>query len=364
MRDNSLVSELEAVMVELEKETGDPALARSMVDKARASPELDELSPHFADLDRYKIALAYVIGQAMEGRYAHGLMQVGRAGVVMSRPAVRALVRRMEAFLPEPDFDAPYVDIEGRPITFVVSFPRSGNTHLIQLLIHAVKARVCTAYYSNRSYFSNKVRTIGFRSPVFVKDHVMRPAYRNNPVIYQHRDGRDSLLSYNDFVIRGISRNRPEVVPRMADGFTRILKRLEKVDCGPWHENVDSALRHSRTHGNVDFSRYDELMGPTGFAHLKALLAKIDIDLTRSDYETALVRSAENAQRLRTEKPQWGKAPIYPDGSMMDRWLTLESGSRWRAVLSAEDKALLHSIGMTETLMNTGYETDPDWWRA
>ncbi|MCF3933131.1 hypothetical protein L1787_06845 [Acuticoccus sp. M5D2P5] len=362
--DDQLHSELLGLLTDTIEDNEDAPSSDALISAGKEHDDVDSLKQAFPSVDQRAAALAFVIGQADQERYEAALSYMVRVGSLTGKEPVRNFIKALNAQLPEPDFDQPYVDLDGNPVTFVVSFPRSGNTHLIQLLTHSLRAGIATAHFGNRAHFSRKVRTIGYRSPVFVKDHGIRDAYRHNPVIYQHRDGRDSLLSFNDFTAQGTNRSRPEDIPALSDSLGPVIERLKKTNYGTWNENVDAALAHHDKYGNVVISRYDDLTGPNAFASLRDTLAAINIELTEKAYAAASERSQKNATRLRSQNVQWGKAPIYPEGSMMDRWLKIGSGSRWRAVLSAEDKSLLHSIGMTETLMKIGYETNEDWWRA
>jgi hypothetical protein len=47
----------------------------------------------------------------------------------------------------------------------------------------------------------------------------------------------------------------------------------------------------------------------------------------------------------------------------MARWLAGKGTSRWRELLDADDRRMLHEAGLTAPLLQAGFETDPDWWR-
>ena len=158
------------------------------------------------------------------------------------------------------------VDIAGRNLavfpddTFLVSYPRSGNTwtrFLIANLIHPATTvsfanieRLIPDCEAHSSRYMKRVPR-----PRVIKSHEYFD-HRYPRVIYVVRDPRDVALSYYDFQrkYRQISDDFP--ITRYVDNF--VAGHLGSSDWGTWAENVGSWLVRSERAGFL-LLRYEDL---------------------------------------------------------------------------------------------------------
>jgi len=159
-------------------------------------------------------------------------------------------------------------DIAGRNLavypddTFIVSYPRSGNTwtrFLIANLLHPTEsitfANIERFIPDCEAQSSRYLKSIP--RPRVIKSHEYFD-HRYKKVIYIVRDPRDIVLSYYDFQrkYRQIEDGYP--MARYVEDF--LHGRLSSADWGTWRENVASWL--STRQGNPDFLlvRYEDLI--------------------------------------------------------------------------------------------------------
>ena len=162
-------------------------------------------------------------------------------------------------------------DIAGRSLavrpddTFLVSYPRSGNTwtrFLIANLLHPGEP----VTFANIEYLVPDTEAQSSRhlkripGPRFIKSHEYFD-HRYPRVIYIVRDPRDVVLSYYDFQrkYQQIADCYP-LEPYVSDF---VNGRLSSADWGTWAENVASwiATRHNRK--NFLLLRYEDMIADT-----------------------------------------------------------------------------------------------------
>ncbi|MEM6762655.1 MAG: hypothetical protein AAF615_07255 [Pseudomonadota bacterium] len=307
--------------------------------------------------------LALMIHRAETTNAADALAYTGVALRHNPDGNVRRLVRLLERNATrEP---GPYLTADGKPVIFVVSFPRSGNTRFLNILGDVFSGSRFTAFMHEGRYFSEMGTGSAANAPVFVKDHELRDAYRDNPVIYLARDGRDCALSYNDFMLRR-SGTTAEQVEAASDTLSIIAGRESAGDDrqAHWPSHMNSALDWQRAGRPIAILEYNELLGDAGYKLTAGALELAGIDLDEAAYEKG-VKTAENSEtRLRTTNRRWGREAIYPAGSLMDRWLQTPGVSKWRDVLSPKHRKELHEADYTPALLEAGFEDDPSWWQS
>lgn len=306
--------------------------------------------------------LARLIGLAEDGRYEEALAYTGIAVPNRPAPPIARLVHVLEELAVRPA--GPLRDASGRRVVFVVSYPRSGSTRFLNFMAAAFPASRYTAFLPEGQYFSTRGGGSAAAGPVFVKDHRLREDYAENPVLYLVRDGRDVMLSLNDFTLRkpGLS---AEAVAEGAAGLDGVLGEGERASrYGAWPEHVAEALDWKDAGRPVTILRYDALMGENGFEASRDALAETGIDYTRKGYDRGVNIAANREALLRQNNPSWQRTRIYPEGSLMDCWLDTPEASKWQTLLRPADKAVLHEAGFTGTLLRAGFEDDADWWRS
>jgi hypothetical protein len=205
-------------------------------------------------------------------------------------------------------------DVAGRNLaiypddTWIVSYPRSGNTwtrFLIANLIHPEQPvtfadieRLIPDCEAMSSRFVKRVPR-----PRIIKSHeYFDPRYKR--VIYIVRDPRDVALSYYDFSrkYRQIDDSFP--LTRFVSDF--VAGRLLSFDWGTWGENVASWF-YTRG-GRPDFLllRYEDMLGDTQH-ELSKLARFLGIDPTLERLATAVERSSAEKMRgmEKTQGDQW-----------------------------------------------------------
>jgi len=205
-------------------------------------------------------------------------------------------------------------DIAGRSLavrpddTFIVSYPRSGNTwtrFLIANLLHpdepATFANIERLVPDTEAQSSRHLKRIP--GPRFIKSHEYFD-HRYPRVLYIVRDPRDVALSYYDFQrkYQQLEDNYPleQYVSDFVNG------RLISADWGTWAENVASWIATRRNRKNFLLLRYEDMVCDTAgelvriadFLGLRASPRELDQVIERS--------SAERMRELeKQQSDQW-----------------------------------------------------------
>jgi Sulfotransferase domain len=205
-------------------------------------------------------------------------------------------------------------DIAGRNLaiypddTFIVSYPRSGNTwtrFLVANLVHNAEP----VTFANIERIIPDCEAVSSRflkgtpRPRIIKSHqYFDPRYRK--VMYIVRDPRDVVLSYYDFSrkYRHIEDTFP--LARFVSDF--VAGRLSSFDWGTWRENVASWF-YSRN-GRPDFLllRYEDMLENTP-QELSRVAQFLGIQATPDRIGIAVERSSADKMRgmEKTQGDQW-----------------------------------------------------------
>jgi hypothetical protein len=195
-------------------------------------------------------------------------------------------------------------DVVGRRLavfpddTFIVSYPRSGNTwvrFLIANLLHpdpdVTFANIEKLIPDTSSQSSRTLKRTP--RPRFIKAHEYFD-HRYRKVIYLVRDPRDVVLSYYDFQrkYRQIEDGYP--IERYVDDF--VQGRLISAGWGTWAENVASWIGTRGKHPGFLLVRYEDLQAdPSG--ELARIAAFLGVDPRPGLLSRAQERSS--AERMR-----------------------------------------------------------------
>ena len=160
-------------------------------------------------------------------------------------------------------------------ITWIASYPRSGNTYYLMLLNHFYGIKTYSIYNDPLFEELGASELVGHEllpAPVkkladenriyFIKTHDL--PIDNNPAIYLVRDGRDALISYANYILsfgkksHGIQRVRDII------NFGKFRKTLRELIAdseryGGWSNNVLS-WTHRRGNGSTFVIRYEDLV--------------------------------------------------------------------------------------------------------
>jgi hypothetical protein len=205
-------------------------------------------------------------------------------------------------------------DIAGRSLavhpddTFIVSYPRSGNTwtrFLVANLVHpdqpvtfANIERLIPDCEAMSSRYMKRVAR-----PRIIKSHeYFDPRYKK--VIYIVRDPRDVVLSYYDFSRKYRQINDSYPLTEFVSDF--VAGRLSSFDWGTWGENVSSWFYTRNGRPEFLLLRYEDMLSNTQ-SELAKVAGFLDIEPTPERLTGAVERSS--ADRMRsleaTQGDQW-----------------------------------------------------------
>jgi hypothetical protein len=248
-----------------------------------------------------------------------------------------------------------------RPFAFVVSYPRSGNTLIIQQLASALQGQIFAAMEGIMTPFSKLAYPKDYPFPRLVKDHVARLKYRPDKAVIVIRDGRDTMISLAHMTLmRGLH------------DFKRHDQLADFIKWTAEHYHFRSWANHMRAVRNLLSGpdklvvRYEEYL--SGPQTLIDLVRFIDPENTIPDQFFASIYAERDAIfnniRSRPAAKEWGLVSAFEPDSLFYEWSQNRKGSSWRQSWDAEAKKAFHETGATEFLLEYGYETDADWWRA
>lgn len=205
-------------------------------------------------------------------------------------------------------------DIAGRDFTiypddtFIVSYPRSGNTwtrFLVANLVHPEQdvtfGTIERQVPDSEAQSSLQLRRVP--RPRFIKSHqYFHPRYRR--VVYIVRDPRDVALSYYDFQRK--YRHIEDAYPLSSFVRDFVAGQMVSANWGTWRENVASWIYARGGSPNFLLIRYEDMLADT-LNQTRRLAAFLGVEQKPELLEQAIARSA--AKRMRelehTDGHQW-----------------------------------------------------------
>ncbi len=206
------------------------------------------------------------------------------------------------------------IDLAGRNFavypddTFVVSYPRSGNTwtrFLIANLVHADKdvsfANIEKLIPDTSSQSSRAVKATP--RPRIIKTHEYFD-HRYPKIIYIVRDPRDVVLSYYDFQRKYMQIDDQYPLERYVDDF--VNGKLISISWGTWSENVASWMCTRGRRDNFLLLRYEDMMRDTA-RELARLARFLDIPPDVDRLQRAIERSSADRMRAleKLQEDKW-----------------------------------------------------------
>jgi hypothetical protein len=252
-------------------------------------------------------------------------------------------------------------DIAGRQIavrpddTFIVSYPRSGNTwtrFLLANLLYAGKpvtfANIEELIPDAEAQSSLHMKRVP--SPRIIKSHQYFD-HRYPRVLYIVRDPRDVVLSYYDFSrkYRQITDDYP--LERYVHDF--VNAKLSSASWGTWRENVGSWL--AARDGRPDFLlvRYEDLKGQTE-SELARVATFFGVDPTPALLRGAIEQSS--AERMRELEKKEGADWVTTKGKRADiPFIGNASSGNWKSKLPAAAAAEIETA-WGPLIASLGYE--------
>jgi hypothetical protein len=252
-------------------------------------------------------------------------------------------------------------DIAGRDLpvyaddTFIVSYPRSGNTwtrFLIANLLHpdepATFANIERLVPDSEAQSCRYFKTIP--RPRVIKSHQYFD-HRYRKLIYIVRDPRDVALSYYDFQrkYRQIEDGYP--LSQYVSDF--VGARLSSADWGTWGENVGSWIAARQKHPGFLLLRYEDMIVDTE-RELVKIAVFLGIEPNRQLLANTIDRSS--AERMRGLEKTQGSEWVSTKNKRSDiPFIRTASSGGWRNLLPSDAIAAIESAW--GPLMTTlGYE--------
>ena len=222
---------------------------------------------------------------------------LGRLGTAIGRCLMRRNTPEMENIEDRNYHDIAESLAQGSQVSFISSFPRSGNTWMRFLLSDIFLQRAGLATTTDLPVPPEKVipdiyiqliaeRQSELTPGIFVKTHegfdrLMKhfpaKAAQQCRHIYIYRSPEDALISFYRYHLRD-----PNLKNKVQDGKDAFCRARVKE----WNSSVTSYLRAARNNANLFFVSYEELLGQTG-----PVLGGI-LDWLGMDYEEPMVRRA------------------------------------------------------------------------
>ncbi len=252
-------------------------------------------------------------------------------------------------------------DIAGRDLavyaddTFIVSYPRSGNTwtrFLIANLLHpdepATFANIERLVPDSEAQSCRYFKTIP--RPRVIKSHQYFD-HRYRKLIYIVRDPRDVALSYYDFQrkYRQIEDGYP--LSQYVSDF--VGARLSSADWGTWGENVGSWIAARQKHPGFLLLRYEDMIVDTE-RELVKIAAFLGIEPNRQLLANIIDRSS--AERMRGLEKTQGSEWVSTKNKRSDiPFIRTASSGGWRNLLPSDAVAAIESA-WGPLMTSLGYE--------
>jgi hypothetical protein len=252
-------------------------------------------------------------------------------------------------------------DIAGRDLavyaddTFIVSYPRSGNTwtrFLIANLLHpdepATFANIERLVPDSEAQSCRYFKTIP--RPRVIKSHQYFD-HRYRKLIYIVRDPRDVALSYYDFQrkYRQIEDGYP--LSQYVSDF--VGARLSSADWGTWGENVGSWIAARQKHPGFLLLRYEDMIVDTE-RELVKIAVFLGIEPNRQLLANTIDRSS--AERMRGLEKTQGSEWVSTKNKRSDiPFIRTASSGGWKNLLPSDAIAVIESA-WGPLMSSLGYE--------
>jgi hypothetical protein len=252
-------------------------------------------------------------------------------------------------------------DVAGRTLavypddTFLVSYPRSGNTwtrFLIANLLHpdqpATFTNIERLIPDCEAMSSRHMKSVA--RPRIVKSHqYFDPRYKK--VIYIVRDPRDVALSYYDFSrkYRHIEDSYP--LTQFVSDF--VAGRLSSFDWGTWGENVSSWFYTRNRRPEFLLLRYEDML-----ADVERELSKVScfLGINASQERLAAAIERSSAERMRKLEAKEGAEWVTTKNKRSDiAFVRTASSGLWKDKLPAVSIAEIESA-WAPLMQELGYE--------
>jgi sulfotransferase family protein len=253
------------------------------------------------------------------------------------------------------------IDVAGRNFavypddTYVVSYPRSGNTwtrFLIANLMHPDKEVSFTNIESlipDTSSQSNRALKATAR-PRIIKTHEYFD-HRYPKIIYIVRDPRDVALSYYDFQRKYMQITDDYPLEKYVDDF--VNGKLISIGWGTWGENVASWMYTRGKQKNFLLMRYEDMMNDTD-RELARISDFLGIPPDPQRRQRAIERSSADRMRV-LEKLEENKWVATKNRRKDIPFVRVAKSGGWRTALPASSVQQIENA-WGDLMTTLGYE--------
>lgn len=239
--------------------------------------------------------------------------------------------------------------------TFVVSYPRSGNTWTRFLIANLVYPRENVSFANierlipDTSSQSNRALKRTPR-PRIIKTHQYFD-HRYRKMVYIVRDPRDVALSMYDFQRK--YRQIPDDYPLQTSVDNFVRGNLVSADWGTWEENVASWVYTRGKSSNFLLLRYEDMIADTA-RELARIADHLGIEASAERLQSVIERcSAERMREMeRREENQWVATKKHRKDIPFVR---VAKAGGWRTNLPQSCVAQIES-SWGEIMVRLGYE--------
>ncbi len=247
------------------------------------------------------------------------------------------------------------------PLAYFVSYPRSGNTLATRLTAMATQGQVFSAMRAGLSPFSKRIYPRVYPFARLIKDHEAHRHYINDRCVLIVRDGRDTVASLAFMTLQQDHHSFREK-GEIAD-FIRWTNKSYAF--GSWASHAKELLEILKGDEKL-LVRYEDLN-----TEKDCFFRMVDFfdpgNRIPREHLSKLYEQRDTLVDNIRSKPhvneQWGFGFEFEPGSMFYEWSRNRKGSSWQQVWDTRAKRAFHETGATESLIELGYETDPEWWR-
>ncbi len=240
--------------------------------------------------------------------------------------------------------------------TFLVSYPRSGNTWLRFLLGEALFEQEVT--FANMEmlvpdiYRVSRAHLARLPRPRYIKSHEPYDS-RYPKVIYLLRDPRDVAISYYHW-LRKFRRLENEDLNAFIESFTAPITD-SRVWYGGWGEHVRSWYqnRHAVPQGCL-FVRYEDLLANPAET-LTNILHFLGHPLTPSRVQEIV--SHNTFKRMKAREQSDRQAPIFSETRQDIAFVRAGKAQQWREVFTAAQRSRF-SVAFGDLMQQFGYRLD------
>lgn len=238
--------------------------------------------------------------------------------------------------------------------TFLVSFPRSGNTWTRFLVCNLLNPDDPVTFAKLESripeiYFVSDRALRSFPRPRVIKSHeCFDPRYRK--IIYIVRDPRDVLISYYEYQLKRMVITDDCTLEQF---LPRFLESAIEPKLGSWRDHVVSWIATRGGQENFLLLRYEEMLANTPQEATK-IARFLGLDANPERIRRAVeLSSAERMRKL--EKEQAGQWSLTEKTRKDKPFVRKAAAGGWKTVLSENCVAQIESA-WGDVMRSVGYE--------